>query len=316
MIVSPETRMIGEHLLKILPITDIKLIPAANRVTVEDLRRLVPTGDIVACDFYVESIESGDCQDFGYAVDSILNIDHHAPTSKMRCQISSGNLAAAYVTAHGTVDADATVIINHTDCDSVISSLIMRGHLPPEKMFREAVLDADHTGAENPIADLLQSLDKARDLNFSVRNLAFLLTGAPLEEKALELLNVRLEERARVQKIKEEQSISFHGPIGLIVTDKRISSEFLPVLDPDTSIWMLASPHPASTTTNLLWEVKLRLGDAAPQQFALPVDLIRSFDPNYGGRWNAGSNRRGGGTPINPEEYARLLRSVVEAPLP
>ena len=27
---------------------------------------------------------------------------------------------------------------------------------------------------------------------------------------------------------------------------------------------------------------------------------IKLFDPNYGGRWNAGSNGRGGGTSLEP----------------
>lgn len=42
-----------------------------------------------------------------------------------------------------------------------------------------------------------------------------------------------------------------------------------------------------------------------------PDEDILVCDPHYGGRWNAGSNGRGGGTHIPPRIYADLLRSKV-----
>jgi hypothetical protein len=42
---------------------------------------------------------------------------------------------------------------------------------------------------------------------------------------------------------------------------------------------------------------------------------IAEFDPSYGGRWNAGSNERRGGTTLSPDEYredlVRVLREKV-----
>jgi hypothetical protein len=62
--------------------------------------------------------------------------------------------------------------------------------------------------------------------------------------------------------------------------------------------------------------MKLRLGLAAPPGLTLQRLGVQAFDPRYGGRWNAGSNKRGGGTDIPPERYAQLvadrLQSIVD----
>ncbi len=36
---------------------------------------------------------------------------------------------------------------------------------------------------------------------------------------------------------------------------------------------------------------------------------MQAVDSNYGGRWNAGSNKRGGGSAVDPETY---ISSVIE----
>ncbi len=36
--------------------------------------------------------------------------------------------------------------------------------------------------------------------------------------------------------------------------------------------------------------------------------------PDFGGRWNAGSTRRFGGTSIHPEEYAEILDERMRKP--
>ena len=54
--------------------------------------------------------------------------------------------------------------------------------------------------------------------------------------------------------------------------------------------------------------MKVRLGAGAPQGMTLQGLGIETFDPAYGGRWNAGSNKRGGGTTLQPAQYAERLR--------
>ena len=70
---------------------------------------------------------------------------------------------------------------------------------------------------------------------------------------------------------------------------------------------VIGYPHdkePGSTA------IKCRLG-AGAQRVSLQHLGINVFDPNYGGRWNAGSNSRGGGTPLSTAQWvAELGRGV------
>jgi hypothetical protein len=56
------------------------------------------------------------------------------------------------------------------------------------------------------------------------------------------------------------------------------------------------------------WIMKLRRGRAAPRDFSLHALNVGEWDANYGGRANAGSNKRGGGTTMTPEDWAERLR--------
>ena len=58
----------------------------------------------------------------------------------------------------------------------------------------------------------------------------------------------------------------------------------------------------------------MRLGLAAPAGFSLHALKTDDFDPDYGGRWNAGSNKRGRvGTLLSPETYAANLARALNA---
>ncbi|MEP6509481.1 MAG: hypothetical protein ABJC63_14750 [Gemmatimonadales bacterium] len=110
-------------------------------------------GPIVACDFYVVGAESGNEVPGGYQIETVLNVDHHAPTPRMTRCVSSTNLAD-HVKALGLTSRDSLVIVSHTDCDSVLSSCIMAGELEPDAQFGEAAIAADHSGETNEIADV------------------------------------------------------------------------------------------------------------------------------------------------------------------
>ena len=69
---------------------------------------------------------------------------------------------------------------------------------------------------------------------------------------------------------------------------------------------MLVSPNVANLDR---WTVKLRLGKNAPPGLTLHSLRVTDWDPQYGGRWNAGSNGRGGGTTIESAWYASRLRA-------
>jgi hypothetical protein len=54
-----------------------------------------------------------------------------------------------------------------------------------------------------------------------------------------------------------------------------------------------------------------------PPGFTLHSLGIQLWNPGFGGRWNAGSNKRGGGTTIEPRDYAnRLLAKLIPALMP
>jgi hypothetical protein len=274
----------------------------------------------VACDFYISDIENSDSITGGFENSnlSIRNIDHHAPVKEMFEFVSSGNLAIQHVTEFGVTPLNTHVVINHTDCDSVISSLIVRGLLPPHRAFAEAVIAADHTGAPNAIADLLQALDSERDLNLAARNLGLLLSNKPLEPLAQSLVEERQLGRTLTREVVAQGLVEHYGAVALVPYQEGLRNEFLPDLLPDSAIILMADePHvfngktSESTTT-----ARLRLGLAAPEGLTIFDLKVPEFvDSAYGGRWNAGSNRRGGGSTISAQEYARRVQEQYETAL-
>ena len=58
--------------------------------------------------------------------------------------------------------------------------------------------------------------------------------------------------------------------------------------------------------------MKIRLGMAAAAGCSLQRLGIVSFAPAFGGRWNAGSNKRGDGTDIAPADYAANIADELE----
>jgi hypothetical protein len=314
---SSNLHTIGAKLLERLPIEDINLIPLASKVSVADLRQHLPEGEIVGCDFYIANIEqtSPITGGFNHRDEQVKNIDHHAPVHEMFRHISSGNLAAEYVEAFGIVPPDTHVVINHTDCDSIISSLIVRGHIPPNAVFDRAVIAADHTGEENRIADLLQALDPKRDLNFSARNLGHLLTGQPLEPEAARLLQARDEGRALTQQLIQSGNVQHFGKVALVPYQEGLRNEFLPAVLPDSAVILMAGePHQLNgKSSEGRTTSRLRLGLSAPEGFTIfDLQIPEYVDSAYGGRWNAGANRRGGGTNLDPAVYAKQVQERFE----
>jgi hypothetical protein len=213
------------------------------------------------------------------------------------------------VEAHGVLPEGVPALINHTDCDSILSAAILTGLLPPEAKFREAVLAADHTGEPNPIADLLQALDPMRDIEFSLRNLNLLLREATLEEAAIDLFEKRERERSLAALLVGSGRFRIIGSVAVakLGAEERIASEFLPSLLPAARIIISASPMPDGK-----WETKVRLGLAAKMNESLFSVPISRFEPAFGGRWNAGSTRRSGGSEIDPFVWAQQLAEELQ----
>jgi hypothetical protein len=289
------------------------LLPPSNRVLPEQLLPLNPGGPVIACDFHVESIHLlGEEVDSGFRLGRLLNIDHHAPVPRMQRRISTVHLAIGHVERAGPADGGSVVVINHTDCDSVLSSAILLGLLPPDPAYAAAAVAADHTGEANPIADLLQALEHRRDFTASLRNLLLAEGGAPVEAETSALVGQRLRRRESAARLVAGGAFRRVGRVDLAVLDEETEGELFPGLLPHACVLMLAIPcaEPAGA-----WKVKLRLGRGAPDGLTLAALGITEFDPRYGGRWNAGSNRRGGGSTMEPERYAALVSERLERAL-
>ncbi|MCR4275031.1 MAG: hypothetical protein NUW02_03260 [Candidatus Campbellbacteria bacterium] len=302
------------------PLTDkleklpIELFPERSKITISELREIIPDDPIVVCDFYVEDIEKGEELESGYRQEDVTNIDHHAPGALMARQISSTNLAIQFVEKNGVMIPPVHVVVNHVDCDSVLSSSIMRGILSPDQKFGEAAIAADHTGAQNEIADLLQSLQDKRSISFSLTNLEKLLKGEPVDEEAEQMLNKRLQDRKRAKEIITDGKFNSIGDVYFTSVNEKFDAGLLPALLPDAIVILLGSPMKDNPER---WEIKIRLGMKAPEGLTLNTLNL----PDFGGRWNAGSTKRAkgpegkGGTTLNPEEYAVLLDKIIKEKL-
>jgi len=304
----------------------IRLLPLSQRLTVDDVLNTLTAAwesvgeigrQVLVADTYVQGSEDWTPQPWGWETEveslRIINVDHHAPVPRMERPISSGNLAIEYVHARGAASTD-WVLINHCDCDSIISSSILAGDVVPSDALGEAVIAADHTGADNWIADHLQPLEANRDLALSQQTLRQLIADQPVAPSVHELFAGRVAERQSwAQQIHQPGVIQWIDSIALIEMEQRVPAELLTGLLPQATLIVTAYPAPRDKSPANRWIMKIRLGQAAAGQFTLESLGIRQLDPAFGGRWNAGSNNRGGGAPLPPREYVSQLVERVAA---
>lgn len=278
---------------------------------------------VLACDFYISGAEHAEPVTGGYSFGRVVNIDHHAPTSAMRRRISSTNLALERLSKCGEEPDDSVVIISHTDCDSVLSSGIVSGELPPDPRLGLAAIAADHTGEANVIADMLQELDNIRSVNlrdnpkFALEESGssylrychdlvrrYLERGEDgLDERAQGAIERRKRKRDAAREAVARGEFAMSNGLASATLAEKLDGELFPALLPDALVILLTTRRDGVSR----WDSKIWLGLAAPEGSSLHDLDIRSFDSAFGGRWNAGSNRRNGGTAIAPKEYANLL---------
>lgn len=293
--------------------TPIDLLPVFRAGNLDDLLARYPWGEILACDFYIAGAELGTNVPGGYRLDErVLNIDHHAPTARMSRVVSATNLAVEWHATNANTPADppnaadqAVVLINHTDCDSILSSGIVSGRLDPLPEYGRAALAADHTGEENDIADTLQALEPWRDVELSFVTLQAVEMGLTLPEPAREALARWRHKRECAAHYVAQGTVASDGLMAFGILDRETDGIFFPPLLPDAVLILLAVPKPNEIGT---WIMKLRLGARAPEGFTIHDLHMTDFDRAYGGRWNAGSNARAGGTTMPPSRYAEEVR--------
>ncbi len=279
------------------PADRITLLPEYRSLAVAQFANGHPT---VACDCYVAGIERiAERVPWGWRLGEHENIDHHAPVPQMARPISSTNLALVRVEACGPVSPDTAVLITHTDADSILSAGIVTGLLAPKSEYGHAAIAADHTGEPNAIADVLQALDPLRSVADSFNALAILEDGGPLPEWAASRLAARRALRERTTELISR--FVLRDGVAWAAFDHAIVGEFLPLHLPDAQVIVVGYPHPDREHR---WTIKVRLGHAAPEGMTLDTLQLTEIDPAYGGRWNAGATKRGGGSVLGPEEWA------------
>lgn len=217
----------------------------------------------------------------------VYSYDHHGPDERMeKIDITSTSLAMEVMRRKKT--PFERVYVTHTDTDSVLSAFILLTGILDDRLS-EAAVAADHTGAENYIADVLQSLTELRDIEFSFLCLHSILHDRPLPEEAQKHLKMRLNDRKRAAQYIQEGVIAHVGN-GVYAGrfEEMLPGELLPALIPEAKIIVLVSQLKSG-----LKEIKVRAG----LKFPSGMSLNRLGIQGYGGRWNAGSTKRYGGTP-------------------
>jgi hypothetical protein len=280
-------------------------------VTELPLERLHREHVVLACDCYVGGIEAiGESVPWGWRVGNAENIDHHAPVERFARDVSSANLALLRVASVGVAVSDAEVVLTHTDCDSVLTAGIVTGRLHASEHYGAAAIAADHTGAENAIADLLQAIQDTRDVEYSLRMLALLERGASLPQDAQAMLEARLQMRSDAARMVAEGRFQRIGTVWWAEFESEIDGEFLPGLLPEAELIVAGSPNAKDPRR---WDIKVRRGMAMPDGRTLNHLSLKAVDAVYGGRWNAGSTKRGGGSDLSVSAWVeRLIRRLAD----
>ncbi len=296
------------------------ILPLKSGMRIDEVQAECP-GDrpVFVCDFYLDGAERGTEEPGGLRLGRMLNVDHHASLPSMYTHRTSTRLAFEHLRAGGPLAtaAGAWVVINHTDCDSMLSSAMLLGHLPPDERFVRASVAADHTGEVDEIAELLQGLDEDRsgqrtEAQYleSLRNLRLLLNGEPLEPVAELALLKRRRDRAAAEALVAAGALRRDGALAWAMLEDELDGAYFASRLEDAAVVMLATRFEPRQDR---WVVKIRLGAAAPPGLSLHALEIRAWDEAFGGRWNAGSNKRGEGTALHPEEYAARLGERVRS---
>ena len=266
---------------------NIYLVDKKPECTARELNDLFPDQKICVCDFHIPGSEKGEITPSGAMLfEGLLSIDHHAALPEMMRRVSSTIFANKYVAEHGALDDSYVVVINHVDTDSVLSSCIMRGILEPDEEFNAAAIAADHTGEENILSDLLQSMGDDTSL-----------------QMAVEMLRKVLERRVWVRRdlLAHKDEFEMDGRIVFRKLDKKIEAGLVPGLFPDADAVILAWLMPEGSPGK--WGIEVRLGLHVAGIALNELDL-----PDAAGRWNAVGTTRQGGTDIEPESYVKIVK--------
>ncbi|MFA5306986.1 MAG: hypothetical protein WC365_06075 [Candidatus Babeliales bacterium] len=282
----------------------ITLLSLCKSIKIEDLQSQFPASTIYACDFYIEGIEKETSIIGGFRSKTIINIDHHAPIEDMANFTTSTSLAVAYVQSYGSARNDEKIVINHTDCDSILSSLVIAGILQPKEEYKYAALCADHTGEISEISEILQALEKERDLELSSQALLYFVSTGKIAQNVMPYISAY---KACRERVRDFISNAYYvDDIAVVQIDNKIQSLMLLPYFPQAKIIMAISPHslyPEKTAISII------RGPMAPKN--LYINTL-PLPQEFGGRWNMGSNKRSGGTSFPIDSYIKIIQEALK----
>jgi hypothetical protein len=302
-------------------------LPEKSIITYEEVETARVESDarvLFACDLYIEGIESFEKEGY-FEEGKVINIDHHSESTNYKKHISSANLAIEYIKKHPDFLSGTRALTHHTDCDSVLSTALMSGIIEPDEKFGIAAIAADHTGMPNEIADLLQAIKDGPDGDngekstsesnkqkylYSLEQLQNLLSGKDLDIKAQDLYNNRLQERELLRNMIDEGKFQFAGNNDEVVYlesgQEKFDATLLIGLFPQAKVIFTARKITDGKTI-----ANFRLGLGAPAGSDIRSIMIAIEEP-FGGRWNAGANRRSGGSDSSAKEIADKIEAYLQ----
>jgi hypothetical protein len=284
----------------------VHVIRQKSSYTIAEIKKRFPGEKLCLCDFALLGAENKKVsEDLSITIDEdLLLVDHHVPLETFTAHISSTTIACNYARAHGPLPNAYKVVINHTDTDSLLSMLVMLGLLKPEEKYNQAALAADHTGENNEIADLLQVFSTHKDFHISIQNLLTYLKTGTYSEKQLALVNKRNERYELAADYVNNGKVKMYRP-GLayvVIKERLLKPIFFKRYLPEVKVLMVCRKLQSKN-----WEIRIRLFDEGSK-----VRLNKVHLKNFGGRWNAGANRRSGGSNITPYRYVKSLWRQIE----
>lgn len=306
------------------------LLDVNERYNPKYLRSLHPDGGtIYVLDFNLDDEgclkerifgANGEVLGWFYPDFNLINLDHHSDHIQFEAAVSTAIQCNIFNQSRNRQNkSNELAILSHTDCDSILSLVALSNpnlHFQFKIAFAHAVISADHMGNENLIADVLQSIEKLRDVNQSVEVLKSLLSGKSISDLPTDIQEryaVRKGQREIAQAMVQEGLFSHAGSgVYFVESEKSIPTEIFPQYfnqaGINAKVILIGSKSPDYVGK---YKIAVRAGLALPSE----VSLLKISDElslrkfGFGGRNRAGNTGRNlaKADNISIEDFAKLV---------
>jgi hypothetical protein len=293
--------------LSINSIEKINLITERKYYSTKDIRAMFPDASkIYVLDFSVVDTElprflgpNGEILGYIDSENNVTIIDHHSDHPQFEESISATHQALIAVSNGLRLSDKDIIILNHTDTDSILSTIILTNPDLSDLLkarFALATVNADHSGGEDDIVDLIDTVYRKRDPELSINTLEKYLKYGTLEVLSQEIRDAyheRVEYRMRAKEVVKSGQLQHAGNgVYFIKTTEDLQSLHFPAYcrkyEIPLSVIIIAKPK------NGKWAMSIRTSDCFPKN----TNLLKLFSDlnlgkyGFGGRNKAGGNSR------------------------